>query len=458
MKCLTIIFNNMKIRISENKLFEAIKFVLEQEESEWVKLSPDEFLEYMKYADYDGDAVSQLRQFRGKNIWITGSLRLNGTRTESLGNVKKIDGNLDIFNTEIKSLSGIDIKGYVSKWNTPIDRAEKKRIRDGKLAEIESRREDKEWEDLTIDEAAKATALMNYLVSNNDLEFRDESDEARLVRYRTQLELLKQEEAKLDDEGQDTSEVVSEIEGLEEEIEDIEDKPDIYNLYPFGSHYDMTTFTVIGADYSEEHEFAVGTQGEIDRSMSDYFDGLVDEGITNMFRRDYLEDYIDEDKVEEYAREYYEEDASENPEYYCSEDDRELSDEQEDKIAELNRQRSELYDRQVETEDRDEYDELQSQIDDIDYEIEEIRENPEGDYSQEKVDEGVEDRIDDAIRNPMSWLRDFGMEDRIEDFVDVDRLKEDYISNEGYGVLNGYDNSYDEFKVNGEWYYVMRIN
>ena len=58
-----------------------------------------------------------------------------------------------------------------------------------------------------------------------------------------------------------------------------------------------------------------------------------------------------------------------------------------------------------------------------------IKENPEGDYSQEKIDEAVESRVDDAKRNPMDFLRDFGWEDRFEDFIDVDKLKEDYISN-----------------------------
>jgi hypothetical protein len=450
----------MKVRISERKLFNVLKTILEQEENEWVKLTPNEFLEFLEYTDYDGDAVSQLRQFRGKNIWITGSLNVRGKRRlTSLGNVKKIDGNLDITSTEIKSINGIDVNGYISKWDTPIERAEQKRIRDAKVAEIESRREDGEWDDITKDEdAAKAQALLEYLESNGDLEFRTPEDKVRLSELKTYLTTLEQRESEIDNEGGDTTDIIAEIEVTQDEIEELENKADIYNLYPDGSHYDMTSFRVIGADYDEDHEFAVGTQDEIDRSMEDYVDGLIDEGLTNMFSQNYLEQFIDEDKVEEYAREYYEDDVRENPEIYLSDEDKELSEDQEDEISELQSKRSELYEKQSQTEDRDEYDELQEEIDNIDYEIESIRESPDGEYSEEKIDDAIEDRVYDARRDALGWLKEFGWEDRIEDFVDIDELKQSYIDNEGYGSLNSYDNSYDEYRINGEYYYVMRIN
>lgn len=448
----------MKVRISEKKLFETLRIILEQEESEWVKLTPNEFLEFMQYTDYDGNAVSQLRQFRGKNIWITGPLNLRDTRTTSLGNVKKIDGNLDISNTEVKSINGIDINGYVSKWGTPIERAEKKRIRDGKIADIESRREDGEWDDITSDdEATKAQALLYYLENIENIEFRTNDENNRLIELKTYLTRLEERESELFLNDEDTTDIVAEIAATEEEIENIENKPDIYNLYPDGSHYEMTLFRVIGADFNENSEFAVGTQSEVDKSMEDYFNSLIDEGLPNIFSEQYLENYIDVDKVEEYARDFYEQDANDNPEVYCDESDREISDEQKEEIQNLNIKRDELYERQVETEDRDEYDEIQSEIDDIDYEIEKIKENPDGEYSQEKIEDAIEDRVDDAKRDPVGFLRDFGWSN-IEDFIDVEQLKNSYINSEGYGVLNSYDGNYDEYKINDDYYYVIRIN
>jgi len=47
----------------------------------------------------------------------------------------------------------------------------------------------------------------------------------------------------------------------------------------------------------------------------------------------------------------------------------------------------------------------------------------------------------------------------IIEFVDIDGVCEDVISNDGYGnILNGYDGQDDEYKVNGKWYHVMRHN
>jgi len=45
-----------------------------------------------------------------------------------------------------------------------------------------------------------------------------------------------------------------------------------------------------------------------------------------------------------------------------------------------------------------------------------------------------------------------------ENFLDKDRMKDDLIRDADYGELNGYDGQYDEIKINGTYYIVMRIN
>jgi hypothetical protein len=46
----------------------------------------------------------------------------------------------------------------------------------------------------------------------------------------------------------------------------------------------------------------------------------------------------------------------------------------------------------------------------------------------------------------------------ILNFVDLDGVAEDLYSQGDYGDLNGYDGSYDEIKIGGDYYVVMRIN
>ena len=49
--------------------------------------------------------------------------------------------------------------------------------------------------------------------------------------------------------------------------------------------------------------------------------------------QDFLEDYIDTDDLKDYVYDYYYDDINENPESYLSEEDRELSDAQEEQIS-----------------------------------------------------------------------------------------------------------------------------
>ena len=74
---------------------------------------------------------------------------------------------------------------------------------------------------------------------------------------------------------------------------------------------------------------------------------------------------------------------------------------------------------------------------------------------QEMVDNVVEDRVNDVLRDPISFIREMGLD--IKNFINEKDLAEALVESDGWGVMNGYDGNYDSESVNDETYYVMRV-
>ena len=80
-------------------------------------------------------------------------------------------------------------------------------------------------------------------------------------------------------------------------------------------------------------------------------------------------------------------------------------------------------------------------------------------YTEEAKENYVERRMDEVKDDPMNALRDFGMEDRVTDFIDEDGFIEDVISTDGRGhTLSSYDGHENEVIYRDEWYYIYRTN
>jgi hypothetical protein len=52
-------------------------------------------------------------------------------------------------------------------------------------------------------------------------------------------------------------------------------------------------------------------------------------------------------------------------------------------------------------------------------------------------------------------MSDFGLS--IEDYIDKDALAQGLVDEDGWGMMNGYDGTYDDVVVNNTRYYVMRV-
>ena len=498
-----------KIRLTESELISFIKNVINEEQDDEILISPNEYIDLLRKVYFQAQAIPRLPRFRGKKLVVDGNLDLTSFRNQEqltdLGNIK-VNGNVNISYTNIKSLDNVEILGHRSYWSTPYEAVMRKRKQQKKYNEQEARRENNEWSlDGTDEEGEKAHAAFEYAVQGGNLKELTDEEKEELTSLKLRLSELEQQMESEDDEER-YDELSSEFDEVQEEIDDLEkDAADVYDLYPIGTHYDMSAFESL----STGEEYAVGTQEEANSSLEDYFEEHVD-NPTQYFDKNHLSYYIDEEEVKDYFRDMVEEWVRDSPEDYGVE--KELSSDQEEEIwllemekwvyenegvrapiqyptkeegnvfdfedSEGNRfeykntsndsSRSnwvlykdgavvsphQIYD----DEDTDEHQEAREErISDIEYEIEEIKDNPDGVPDEDSISDTVENYLEDEVgHDAIGWLDNMGYD--YENFIDKDRLKDDLVRDADYGELNGYDGNYDEIKVNGTYYVVMRID
>ena len=172
-----------------------------------------------------------------------------------------------------------------------------------------------------------------------------------------------------------------------------------------------------------------------------------------------MEWHIDGDQVADYMEDWFYDDMNDNPEDYLDDDDRELSREGEALIYAIDEDLGDLHVELEEAEDWEE-EEIQDRITELEERKEEISEDEDNwEYTQEAKDRYVESRMDEVREDPMDALRNFGMEDRVADFIDEDTFIEDVISTDGRGhTLSSYDGEEGEVSFNDDWYYIYRTN
>jgi hypothetical protein len=391
------------------------------------------------------------------DVWI-----MNTDKLEKL--VSEIDNYLEVeYGEQLKIWRD---KELARKERDRLDRIRQQQILNKKRSEAEERRLDSEWE-LGPDcpeEGLKAHALLNYLVDNNEVEVWSKEDKLEVLRLQTEIQRLQSEYDNSEDVRTD---LLNEIEDLESEIESIgENKIDVYNIIPDGQHYYTTEFELIDSDV-DSNRYAVGDETEMQRSAYESVDNLIDDIGFEGFNSGFAQNYIDVEAVVSYAEDVYDDDVRNNPEVYLDESDRQLSDEQVEKINILKMRISQTQSVMSNLEDEydddnqelidDKIDELQERIDEYTEEIEDIESSPEGEYPEEMIDEKVEDLVYDVRRDPESFMSEFGLE--WSEYIDRDEFINAVIDTDGYGhSLNSYDGNADEIRVQDILFYVMRID
>ena len=388
-----------------------IKKIIKEETEEWVDVSPEDYKELLDYVNGDGSIIKRLPDYNGKKIRITGELDLRGK--EKVTNIDSIDlvqGNLDIGYTKIPFFDKNKVRGRFDYFGSEMQRLEKQKIYEERIAQQELLRQDDDWN-----------------VENND----KESNETEAI-----FKYLKGS-------------------GI---VEEGEDKYFLFNTNY--KHYgNSSVYLWLGSKNFESEYVVYEGEDNLHEAAKEHLESLIDDIGFDTFREYVWENHIDESYVRDYLYEDYNEYVRNSPEDFDI--NREFTQQQKQYLeihqASINRLNQKLEEGGLTDE---EVEEIESDIYDYEQLIEDIKENPEGDYDEELIEEAIENMVDDNVDNIFDLLKDRGFDNQdLLDFVDVDAAIEYVIRSDGYGqVLNGYDGTVDSYTVNGEEYYVMRYN
>ena len=453
---------NEKINLTNKDLHRIVKQIAEQVEGEYYKISPEEYLQLMSLGSYHGKAITKMKRFEGKPLWITGDLNISNTPTDSLGNVGYIEGSLNISNTNIFNILNTNVKNWISDSGTPRERNRDRQELNAKLTIQESLRENDEWALEQGDETGeKAHALFDNLVNTGEIEPFSDDDKEKLTILQRKLQDLEQEYDNLDDDDERLYELQDAIDETDSEIEELmENNVDVYMMYPQPryTHYGLQQFEVLIPGF-KNNEYTVGTEEEMDAAALEYAKSYIDDVGASGFNESFIEDYLDVDAIVNMAEEDYDYQIRDYPDSYFSDSDYELTYEQEQRIEQLESQIEDLEMQQNELDtDREDYDELyedfQNHIDALQEELDSIEVDTEP--TEDMIENKVAELVRDVRRDPLDYLKNYGLD--FKEYIDEDALAQGLVDSDGWGVMNGYDGQYDSEEVNGVTYYIMRVN
>jgi phage shock protein A len=367
------------------------------------------------------------------------------------------------FGEQIKIFTDIEL---AKKEKERLRKLEIQRILNQRRQEAQERRLDGEWDlsNPNIDEfGLKANALLEFLIDNGEAQILTNEQKIEIQRIKDQIEQLNTEYDNSDDVRTD---LLNQIEELEDDLEDYDAYIDVYNIIPVGQFYDTTEFEVIDSDV-DSNRYAVGTEGEMQSSCEEYIENLIDDIGYEGFSSNFAKGFLDDDAIVSEAEDIYDNDVRNNPESYFDDSDRMLSDAQEERVRILEytiekvNKTIEQFESMIDG-DNDEaieskIEELQERLIEYNEEIEEIKDDPEGEFPDELIDDKVSDLVDDVRRDPEWFLSEYGL--NWDNYINKNEFIQGVIDADGYGhTINSYDGSADEVYVNDQLFYVMRID
>ena len=115
-----------------------------------------------------------------------------------------------------------------------------------------------------------------------------------------------------------------------------------------------------------------------------------------------------------------------------------------------------MEDLQSETEeDSDEWNNYEEQIDAMKEQIEDIQ-NMEREPTPTQIEDKVDEMVEEVMNDPVDKLKEWGME--IKDWVDIDAMAQGVVDSDGYGIMSGYDGNWDSEYVLEKQYIIIRNN
>jgi len=394
-------------------------FLLEQDEN-LVTITPDQYLDTLDSVGGIASRVAMLKPFKGKGIVIDGDLDLrNFKNVGPLNGIVRVKGRLDIANTNVASLDGITVDGYVNDHNSTMHINKLRNEKNQKLAKLAQYRRDDEWNvENGEDESERTEALYDYLI---------EEGIPDRIKY---------------DDGSENEE-------------------DKYFIYPngrgswgIGKQYEW-----IGGDSLTPTYYDVYTNNELDNAALRYVENLVDDVGMNAFSSWVWEDSVDKDKWNEWLIDFYEESVYEDPEGYSVE--KELSENQFQQVRQMELTiqglNKKLQDVNLSDQDREV---IETKINGLDQTIEEIKDDPEGDYDEDSVRNIAESMASEYDNDIMGFIDHYGFDKKfLMEFVDLGEVTETVVNSDGYGqLLSSSGGDAFEANINDAWYFVIPLD
>ena len=318
-------------------------------------------------------------------------------------------------------------------------------------AEAQQRRENDEWNPENTDaRGLAANALKEWLIDEGEWEGETKEDlRGQLEDLRSQME--NDPDVIADPNGDQAQAYGEDMNNIEDAIEEAES---VYDIIPLYDYYGMYEFEYGGAEY------AVGNDEAADEAAIERTRSLIDDIGYEGFNPSFMEWHVDGDRVADYAEDWFWDDVSEAPEDYLDDDDRELTQHSKDEIEKINEEIGRLQEDLEELDSEVEREVAQDRIDELEELKEDIKMDDDSyEYTEEAKDNYVERRMDEVRDDPVGFLRDFGMEESIKDFIDEDDFIEAVIESDGRGhTLSSYDGVENEVSFDDEWYYIYRTN
>jgi len=294
-------------------------------------------------------------------------------------------------------------------------------------------------------------------------------DRRRRERLLRQMDDIKERDAwnpdnnELDDIGRKANAVMS---GLRNEwlMNEIGEDEDIYNLIPETDNFypgEIMAFKWMGENETDS-EYIVGEWDEVYEFAKSRLDELVsDIGLLESFNEDYLMNYIDIDSLVSYFESWYDDYVRDDWESIFEEDELPMSTEQKKRHEELDQEIEELYRKTRDTDNfpysSDERGEIYDKIEELEEERDDLTLSPEGEPTEEMIEEKVNNYLSDVRSYPQQYLKEYELD--IEEFVNKDEVIEDAVDTDGVGHnISHYDGIEYDIRIDGQDYYVFRMD
>jgi hypothetical protein len=394
-------------------------YLLEQDEN-LVSVTPEQYIETLENVGGIADRISKLKPYRGKGIVINGDLDVRKFRTIGpLTGVVRVMGRLDISNTNVSNLNGIKVDGYVSDYGSTMYMNKLREKRNYKLSQLSQYREDDEWNvENKEDESERTEALYDYLIEEG-IPDRIEYEDGR------------------------------------------EDEEDKYFIYPNGrGNYGIgKQYEWLGGETLEPTTYDVYTQDELDVAAKRHVEQSVDDMGYEAFTSWVWDQAIDRDQWERWLTDFYGDMIRDEPESYDI--PLELSDNQQKQVDQMNNVIEGLTKKLEDVNlSAEETNKIKTKIYGLRDTISDIIDDPQGGYDENSIEQEIDDRVSEYVDDLDDFVKHFGYDsDFIMDFIDIGTLTDIIVNSDGYGpLLNSYDGEMFETRINGDWYFVMRVD